>query len=81
MTDSPLDLVGTSDAAKILGVHPATVTRLVDSDQLKPAGQLGGGAFVFNRADVEALAEKRAADAPTPKTAAESTSRARAVFN
>lgn len=62
----PLDLVGTSDAAKILDVHPATVTRLIGEgpDQLKPAGRLGGdsGAFVFNRADVEALAEKRKAD-------------------
>ena len=67
MTNPPasLDLVGTSDAAKILDVHPATVTRMVDTDLLKPAGRLGGdsGAFVFNRADVVALAEKRAAEA------------------
>ena len=65
MTNQPLDLVGSSDAAKILGVHPATVTRLVDSGDLTPAGRLGGdsGAFVFHRADVEKLAEKRKAPA------------------
>ncbi len=74
-TPEPLDLVGTSDAAKILDVHPATVTRMVDTDLLKPAGRLGGdsGAFVFNRADVVTLAEKRKAEA----AAAESTSTTR----
>jgi len=79
MTDpEPLDLVGTSDAAKILDVHPATVTRLIgtEPDQLKPAGRLGGdsGAFLFHRADVEALAEKRAAEASS------ASSRSRNVF-
>ena len=66
MPDSPkpTDLVGTSDAAKILGVTSATVTRMVASDQLTPAGRLGdSGAFVFHRADVLTLAEKRATDA------------------
>jgi hypothetical protein len=59
------DLVGSSEAARILSVHPATVTRMVGSDQLTPVGRLdgGSGAFVFNRSDVVSLAEKRKAEA------------------
>jgi len=66
MTKPPasLDLVGTSIAAKILGVHPSTITRMVTDDLLTPAARVGDdGAFMFHRADVVALAEKRAADA------------------
>ncbi|MBI4900907.1 MAG: hypothetical protein HY829_10570 [Actinobacteria bacterium] len=43
---------------------------MVESDQLTPAGRLGGdtGAFVFNRSDVVALAEKRKAETEEPPT-------------
>jgi len=82
MTDSPKpsDLVGTSDAAKILDVTSATVTRMVASDQLTPAGRLGeSGAFVFYRDAVFALAEKRAADAK-PIKVNDATTKSRAQF-
>lgn len=72
-----LDLVGSSEAARILMVHPATVTRLVESDQLKPVGRLGGGsgAFIFKRADVDQLAEDRKPSTPAEPTASTSNSR------
>lgn len=80
----PLDLVGTSEAATLLKVHPATVKRMVDDDLLTPAGRLGidsDGAYVFHRADVDALAVKRAAEAAAKKTPAPVTSaNGRAVF-
>ena len=60
LTDTnPPDLIGTSDAAKILRVTSVTVTRWAASGDLTPAGRLGSGAFVFNRIDVEKLAAER----------------------
>lgn len=55
-------LIGTREAADILGVDPATVTRLANDGKLahtKLPGQTG--AFVYERADVEALRDERAA--------------------
>lgn len=54
------DLIGTSAAARILDVHPATVTRMVDDGRLVPIGRLGdAGALIFDRAGVERLRDKR----------------------
>ena len=52
------DLIGTTEAVRILGVHPSTITRWVKSHKLTAVGKLDGtnGALLFNRADVEALA-------------------------
>lgn len=53
------DLIGTVEAARILGKSPRTVHRLVESGQLTPAITAPGGfagAFLFDRTDVEALA-------------------------
>ena len=58
------ELVNTGEALAILGqASPSTITRLVRSGQLTPAMKLPGlrGAYLFNRADVEALAAERAA--------------------
>ncbi len=57
------DLVTSADAARILGVHVATVARRVASGSLRPALKLPGetGAYLFARADVERLAADRAA--------------------
>jgi hypothetical protein len=53
---------------------------MVASDLLAPAGRLGDiGAFVFNRADVLALAEKRKAETK-PVEVNESTRSSRAQF-
>jgi hypothetical protein len=65
------DLIGTVEAAEILGVERSTITRWSDS-RLKPeerrltvALRLGGptGAMLFRRADVEALAAELAGEA------------------
>jgi hypothetical protein len=58
-----LDLVGTAEAARILGdLDKSTVTRLAASGQLPIAARLPGlrGAFLFHRADVKRLAAQRA---------------------
>lgn len=52
------DLIGTADAAAILGKSPRTVHRLVESGDLVPAMVAPGGfagAFLFHRSDIEAL--------------------------
>ena len=58
---SPADLIGSTEAARILGKSPRTVHRLVQSGSLKPAAIAPGGyagAYLFHRADVEALVER-----------------------
>lgn len=57
------DLVTSADAARILGVHVATVARRVASGSLRPAMKLPGetGAYLFDRAQVERIAAERAA--------------------
>jgi excisionase family DNA binding protein len=56
-------LIGTAEAARILGKSPRTVHRLVDSGKLTPAFVAPGGyagSFLFRRSDVEALIEAAA---------------------
>lgn len=59
----PGDLIGAGEAAHILGVHKATLTRRVANGQLVPLARLDGphGAFVFDREDVEKAAQRAAA--------------------
>ena len=48
-----------ADAAKILGVVPATVRQMEQRGELKATAQTEGGIHLFNRSDVERLAKKR----------------------
>lgn len=57
------DLIGTTEAAEILGVTSRTVKRLaLIGNDLPPAHKMPGdtGAYLFHRADVEALRDRRA---------------------
>lgn len=59
----PDDLIGSTEAARILGRSPRTIHRLVEAGELTPAVVAPGGfagAFLFRRADVEALLDARA---------------------
>jgi excisionase family DNA binding protein len=60
MTNQP---VTTAWAAKALGVHTATVRRMVERGELEPVGKLDGlrGAYLFNQADIIRIASKRRA--------------------
>lgn len=60
-----LDLIPTAEAALILGVHIATVTRRAAAGDLPVAMKLPGetGAYLFNRADIEAAAGDKASAA------------------
>ena len=56
-THEALELVTTADAAKVLGVHVATISRMVAAGRLTPAVKVPGkrGAFLFRPEDVNAL--------------------------
>jgi hypothetical protein len=56
-TDTP-DLVGTVEAAEIIGCERSSLSRWVALGKLTPAMRLTGdtGAHLFHRADVEAFA-------------------------
>lgn len=57
------DLIGTAQAARILGRSPRTVHRMVEAGDLIPAVTAPGGhhgTFLFHRADIEALAKAAA---------------------
>ena len=58
------DLIGTAEAARVLGRSPRTVHRMVNAGDLTPAMTAPGGhhgSYLFRRADVEALTETSAA--------------------
>lgn len=57
------DLVSTAWAAQALGVHSATIRRMVDRGELTPATKLPGlrGGYMFHQADIIRTATKRAA--------------------
>jgi len=54
----PEVLIGSADAANVLGVSVRTVHRLVASGRIVPAQKLTGptGNYLFRRSDVSALA-------------------------
>lgn len=56
-----LDLIPTSEAAALLGVHVRTVHRHVRAGDLTPTVKVPGlrGALMFDRRDVELLRLKR----------------------
>lgn len=58
------DLIGSVEAARILGKSPRTVHRLVEAGRLNPKMTAPGGAngaYLFARRDVERLAREAAA--------------------
>lgn len=61
---SNTSLLTPGDAALVLRVTPATVRLMAKRGELKPAATTEHGNRLFRRADVEALARKRAARAP-----------------
>jgi hypothetical protein len=64
MSDNATELIGTAEAARVLGKSHRTVHRLVESGALVPALIAPGGfkgAFLFARADVERLKAEVAA--------------------
>ena len=58
------DLVGSVEAAAIIGVDPSTITRWVEKKRLTPIAKAPGryGAFLFTRTDVQRLARDRLED-------------------
>ncbi len=58
-------LLGVADAARILGVVPATV-RQMERDGRLPAMKTAGGVRVFRQGDVERLAAERSGRASMP---------------
>lgn len=54
MTEKQADLIGLSEAANILGVHPSTVRSWADSGKI-PVQRTAGGHRRFSRADIERL--------------------------
>lgn len=60
---SQSELLGVSEAAELVGVSIATIKRAAVAGHLPIAHKMPGqtGAYLFHRADVEALAKGRAA--------------------
>jgi predicted site-specific integrase-resolvase len=52
------DLIGSTESCRILKIHPATLGRWVKTGKITPAHKLPtkNGAYLFRRADIEALA-------------------------
>lgn len=63
MTDFPDTLVGTSEAAKLLGVDRSTVTRLVQTGRLDPMHKGAGrtSSYTFRASDIERERRRREA--------------------
>ena len=55
------DLVGSVEAATIIGVDPSTIARWVERKRLTPVAKAPGryGAFLFSRTQVQRLARER----------------------
>ncbi len=54
-------IISSGDAARILSVHPATLIRWIDRGEIRIAGRLPNGMYLFNRAEVERFAAERVA--------------------
>lgn len=69
---SRIDLIGSTEACRILGIERSTLVRWVQMKWLKPAGKLPGpnGAYLYRRAEIERLAAERAAEAAAASVAA-----------
>ena len=57
MPNKSRDIISTTEVAKILGIDPRTVQRKAISGELPTVSKLPGstGAYLFNRADIEAF--------------------------
>lgn len=58
-----IEHITTREAAARLGIHPRTVARLVERNELTPAARLNlghYGSFVFDPAEVERVRDLRA---------------------
>ncbi len=61
-TMTQLDLIGTLEAAELLGVTRAGINNRVNTGRLTPVGEIGPrGIRLFNRAEIEKLAETQKA--------------------
>lgn len=57
-----MELIGTAETARILGIGRATVHRWADAGRIRQVGELGKrGIRVFDRAAIEDLAAKEKA--------------------
>lgn len=69
----PQSLIGTREAARMLDVDKATLTRWVKAGRVKIVGQLSGGALIFHRSEIERecadIAAARAERAAAPPKA------------
>jgi predicted site-specific integrase-resolvase len=56
------DIIGSTEACTILSIDKATISRWVAAGKLTPVLKLPrtNGAFLFKRADIDALAQARA---------------------
>lgn len=64
MSDHATELIGTAEAALMIGKSHRTIHRLVESGALVPALVAPGGrkgAYLFDRADVQRIASEVAA--------------------
>lgn len=52
------ELIGSATASRLLNKDRSTLSRWVGAGRIAPAFRLEGGAMVFRRAEVEALAEE-----------------------
>ena len=51
-----IELIGTAEAARLLGIGRATVNRWAESGRIRQVGELGKrGIRVFDRAEIERL--------------------------
>ncbi len=64
------NLLTPADAARILGVTPATVRLMVQTGRLRVAVRTEGGIRLFRRAEIERLATQRAEQAKARVAAA-----------
>ena len=65
------NLIGTTEATEILGfATPSTLARWVQTGKITPIGRLGRrGAYVFDRAQIEAYRDNPALDDREQETA------------
>lgn len=58
----PSALIGSTEACRILEIHPATLLRWIKQKRIVPAHKLpsDNGAYLFKREDVDRLAADRA---------------------
>jgi excisionase family DNA binding protein len=64
VTKTP-DLIGSAEAADMLGIDRSTLSRWIAAGRIKPYQKLPGatGSIVFDRAAVQRLADELAAEA------------------